>query len=64
MADVIYQRIAPVVTVHDLHAALARYRQLGFATEVDEPASSRIATLTSASAGRRDDMHQPRTAHF
>jgi hypothetical protein len=38
MAEVILERIAPVVTVHNLDAALARYRQLGFATDLDEPA--------------------------
>jgi hypothetical protein len=38
MTEVIFNRIAPVVTVHDLDAALARYRRLGFATELDEPA--------------------------
>jgi hypothetical protein len=38
MPEVIFNRIAPVVTVHDLDAALSRYRQLGFATELDEPA--------------------------
>jgi len=37
MAEVIFERIAPVVRVHDLDAALARYRRLGFATELDEP---------------------------
>jgi hypothetical protein len=38
MAEVIFERIAPVLTVHDVDAALARYRLLGFATELDEPA--------------------------
>ena len=38
MAEVLFERIAPVVTVHDLGAALERYRRLGFATELDEPA--------------------------
>jgi catechol 2,3-dioxygenase-like lactoylglutathione lyase family enzyme len=38
MAGVIFERIAAVVTVHDLAAALDRYRRLGFATEVNEPA--------------------------
>jgi Glyoxalase/Bleomycin resistance protein/Dioxygenase superfamily len=38
MTEVIFNRIAPVVAVHDLDAALARYRRLGFATELDEPA--------------------------
>jgi hypothetical protein len=38
MPDVIFERIAPVVSVHDLDAALVRYRRLGFATEVYEPA--------------------------
>ena len=36
--EVIFERIAPVVTVHDLDAALARYERLGFATECDEAA--------------------------
>lgn len=38
MSEVVFERIAPVVTVHDLDAALARYRRLGFATELDEGA--------------------------
>ena len=38
VSDVMFERIAPVVTVHDVEAALARYRRLGFATELDEPA--------------------------
>jgi len=38
MTAVIMERIAPVLTVHDLDAALSRYRRLGFATELDEPA--------------------------
>jgi hypothetical protein len=36
VAEVTFERIAPVVRVHDLDAALARYRRLGFATELDE----------------------------
>jgi hypothetical protein len=38
MADIGFERIAPVLTVHDLSIALARYRQLGFATDLDEAA--------------------------
>jgi hypothetical protein len=38
MSEVIFERIAPIVTVHDVDAALTRYRRLGFATELDEPA--------------------------
>ena len=38
MTDVIFERIAPVLNVEDVDAALARYRRLGFATELDEPA--------------------------
>jgi hypothetical protein len=38
MSEVIFERIAPIVTVHDVNASLARYRRLGFATELDEPA--------------------------
>ena len=34
----IFERLAAVVTVRDLDAALARYRRLGFATDLDEPA--------------------------
>lgn len=39
MGDVIFERIAPVITVHDLTVALARYERLGFATELDESAN-------------------------
>jgi hypothetical protein len=38
VTEVIFERVAPVVTVSDLGAALARYGRLGFATELDEPA--------------------------
>jgi hypothetical protein len=38
MSEVTFERIAPVVTVRDLEAALARYRRLGFATELAEAA--------------------------
>jgi hypothetical protein len=38
MAEVIFERITPVLNVQDVDAALARYRRLGFATELDEPA--------------------------
>jgi hypothetical protein len=48
MSEVIFERIAPVVTVHDVDAALARYRRLGFATELDEPAQYGFAERGSA----------------
>lgn len=38
MAEVIFERIAPVVAVPDVEAALARYERLGFAIERDEDA--------------------------
>jgi catechol 2,3-dioxygenase-like lactoylglutathione lyase family enzyme len=38
MSDIDFERIAPVLTVHDLDAALARYRRLGFAIDLDEGA--------------------------
>jgi hypothetical protein len=38
MTEVIFESIAPIFTVNDVDAALARYRQLGFATELDESA--------------------------
>ena len=38
VTEVIFERIAPVLNVQDVEAALARYRRLGFATELDEPA--------------------------
>jgi len=38
MAEVVFERIAPVVRVHDLDLALARYGRLGFTTELDQPA--------------------------
>lgn len=44
MADVIFERIAPVLTVHDLDAALARYGRLGFATELDAEAQYGFVT--------------------
>lgn len=47
--DVVLERIAPVIAVRDLAAALDRYRRLGFATELDEPAHYRLhAEWTSA----------------
>jgi hypothetical protein len=48
MPEVAFERIAPVVTVHDLDAALARYRRLGFATELDEPAQYGFAERGAA----------------
>jgi hypothetical protein len=33
-----FERVAPVVAVRDLDAALARYERLGFATELDDGA--------------------------
>jgi hypothetical protein len=38
MTAVIIERIAPVLTVHDLDAAVVPYRRLGFATDLDEHA--------------------------
>jgi catechol 2,3-dioxygenase-like lactoylglutathione lyase family enzyme len=38
MVEVVFERVAPVLTVRDLKAAVARYRRLGFRTELDEPA--------------------------
>ena len=38
MTEVIFERIVPILTVQDVDFALARYRRLGFATELDEPA--------------------------
>ena len=38
MPEAIFERIAPVMSVDNLDAALARYRRLGFTTELDEPA--------------------------
>jgi uncharacterized glyoxalase superfamily protein PhnB len=38
MDEVTIERIAPIFTVKNLHAALDRYRCLGFATELDESA--------------------------
>ncbi|HEY5262931.1 MAG TPA: VOC family protein [Acidimicrobiales bacterium] len=38
MTEVIFERVAPIITVNDLATALARYRRLGFATELDESA--------------------------
>jgi hypothetical protein len=35
MTEVVFNRIAPVVTVRHLENALDRYRRLGFATELD-----------------------------
>lgn len=36
MGEIGFERIAPVITVRDLAAALARYRRLGFDVELDE----------------------------
>lgn len=38
MTEVIFEGIVPLLTVQDVDAALARYRRLGFETELDEPA--------------------------
>lgn len=38
MSEVLFERIVPVITVGDVNRALARYRRLGFATDLDEPA--------------------------
>jgi hypothetical protein len=38
MGEVLFERIAPVITVQNLEAAVARYGQLGFMTELDEQA--------------------------
>jgi catechol 2,3-dioxygenase-like lactoylglutathione lyase family enzyme len=38
VAEVVFERIAPVLTVRDLDTALARYQRLGFEAELDEPA--------------------------
>jgi hypothetical protein len=38
MPEVHFELIVPIVTVQDVDAALARYRRLGFATELDESA--------------------------
>lgn len=60
MYDVIFNRIAPVVTVHDLDAALARYGQLGFAIEADE--SCQYAVMHRGAVQLHlvpDDPHNP-----
>ena len=38
MAEVSFDRIAPVLTVRDIGAALTRYQRLGFEAELDEKA--------------------------
>jgi hypothetical protein len=38
MAELTFERIAPIFTVKDLDVALDRYRRLGFAIELDESA--------------------------
>ena len=38
MTDVSFESIHPIVTVHDVGAALRRYQQLGFDTDHDEAA--------------------------
>ena len=38
VAEVTFERIAPVIAVRDVHAALARYERLGFTSELDEQA--------------------------
>ena len=48
MTEVIFNRIAPVVTAHNLDAALARYRRLGFATDLDGPCGVPILTRHAA----------------
>lgn len=48
MAKVVFERIAPVVTVRDVGAALDRYGRLGFTTEVDETANYGFVTRDGA----------------
>ena len=38
VTEVLFEGVAPVLTVRDLADALARYRRLGFTTELDESA--------------------------
>lgn len=38
VVEVTFERIAPVITVRDVNAALARYERLGFTPELDEQA--------------------------
>jgi uncharacterized glyoxalase superfamily protein PhnB len=38
MAEVNFERVAPIYTVHDVVVAPDRYRRLGFSTELDESA--------------------------
>jgi len=59
MPEVIFERVAPVVTVRDLDAALARYRRLGFTTELAEAAhygfAERGAVQLHLQPGDRDE---------
>lgn len=60
MPEVVFERIAPVVRVHDLDAALARYRRLGFETELDETAPYGFADRGGVQLHLvPDDPHDP-----
>lgn len=38
MTEIVFERVAPVIRVHDLEAALARYARMGFEIEHDTSA--------------------------
>lgn len=60
MSQVIFERVAPVLPVRDVDAALTRYRQLGFATELDESAQYGFAERGSVQLHLQpDDRNDP-----
>jgi catechol 2,3-dioxygenase-like lactoylglutathione lyase family enzyme len=59
MSEVIFERIAPVMTVRDVEAALARYRRLGFETELDEPAEYGFAERGAVQLHFQRDPDEP-----
>jgi hypothetical protein len=60
MDALIFERIAPIVTVKDVDVALARYRLLGFTTELDESAMYGIVARGKVQLHlQSDDLDDP-----
>jgi hypothetical protein len=46
--DVAFERVAPVISVRDLDAALAHYRRLGFDVDLDVPSGHKQARTANS----------------